>query len=351
VASCSNRSFPAVRVALRSARRWQRVSALALALALAACTSDDELASGLPALAADSELASPRPPRPQPPGTAMPWCETASASFQAGSTIDPRLNEVSGLAVSDRNPGILWVHNDSGDQPSLYAINDDGVLVAELQLHGATAEDWEDLAVGSCSRAPDRTCLFVGDFGQVTKAWNYAIYEVEEPELHPSDPSDPPRVIGCSDFITHRFSYPGGYSYNAEALARDPQGNLYILRKDYEHPDGNQLFRLAANAGETAELELVCDFGGIPMAQLITAADMNRRGTHLAIRTYQYVYELRLDRPLDQTVCDRPLHRLDYLGEGAGEAIAYHPGNNQLIAISERRRARIDRLDCARLAP
>ncbi|MEK9751464.1 MAG: hypothetical protein VW236_07935 [Flavobacteriaceae bacterium] len=40
-----------------------------------------------------------------------------------GYSIDTRLKEISGLVVSRKNPGVFWVHNDSGDAPVLYALD------------------------------------------------------------------------------------------------------------------------------------------------------------------------------------------------------------------------------------
>ena len=45
-----------------------------------------------------------------------------------GDVPSPRINEVSGLAVSRRNRDLLWTINDSGDGPDLYAIGEDGAL-------------------------------------------------------------------------------------------------------------------------------------------------------------------------------------------------------------------------------
>ncbi|HNT88181.1 MAG TPA: WD40 repeat domain-containing protein, partial [Candidatus Hydrogenedentes bacterium] len=38
----------------------------------------------------------------------------------------PALTEISGLLDSRQNPGVFWVHNDSGDAPRLYALSHTG---------------------------------------------------------------------------------------------------------------------------------------------------------------------------------------------------------------------------------
>ena len=62
------------------------------------------------------------------------------------------LRESSGLAVSRRQPGVLWSHNDSGDGPNLYAIDLSGRLLATIPVANAAARDWEDIASGPCPR-------------------------------------------------------------------------------------------------------------------------------------------------------------------------------------------------------
>jgi len=66
---------------------------------------------------------------------------------------DARLTETSGIAASVANPGLLYVHNDSGDTSRFFAIHPDGSLKAvvyyngdkSLKLLGVT--DCEDIAV------------------------------------------------------------------------------------------------------------------------------------------------------------------------------------------------------------
>ena len=54
------------------------------------------------------------------------------------------LDEASGLAQSRTNPGVFWVHNDSGDEPRVYAVSRSGALLGSYTLSGATAIDWEE---------------------------------------------------------------------------------------------------------------------------------------------------------------------------------------------------------------
>ena len=73
------------------------------------------------------------------------------------------LDEVSGLVISETDPSVWWVHNDSGDEARLYAVAArEGMLLATVSLDGVEARDFEDLAGGPCDAG---SCLWVGDIG------------------------------------------------------------------------------------------------------------------------------------------------------------------------------------------
>jgi len=43
--------------------------------------------------------------------------------------------------VSRKNAGVLWIHNDSGDGPRLFAVDRSGMLLGTYTLQGASADD------------------------------------------------------------------------------------------------------------------------------------------------------------------------------------------------------------------
>ena len=86
-----------------------------------------------------------------------------------GRLSSPILNEVSGVAVSQLHPGILYVHNDSGDSSRFFAINPEGKLITtyyfKAKLNGfAGVLDCEDIAV---SAGPDKgqSYIYLADIG------------------------------------------------------------------------------------------------------------------------------------------------------------------------------------------
>ena len=59
---------------------------------------------------------------------------------------DKVMEEASGLAYSKRQDGILWTHNDHGDNAKVIAISNEGQRVSIVYLDGTDNEDWEDIA-------------------------------------------------------------------------------------------------------------------------------------------------------------------------------------------------------------
>ena len=160
---------------------------------------------------------------------------------------DPRIYESSGLALSRRHPAVLWTHNDSGDEPRLYAVGSEGRTLATLTLAGVEARDWEALAAGRDARG--RPALFVGDIGDNQGVWpDVSVYRVAEP-AQLRDATVPA--------VRYRLRYADG-SHNAEALLVDPRSNrLYVATKS---SDGGGLYR--APGRRVGSFELPAQFQG-----------------------------------------------------------------------------------------
>jgi hypothetical protein len=73
----------------------------------------------------------------------------------------PTLPEASGLALSRRDPNVLWSLNDSG-APTVVALSPSGELLGRVRIAGANVNDWEDVSVGPCG---DESCLYIADTG------------------------------------------------------------------------------------------------------------------------------------------------------------------------------------------
>ena len=79
-------------------------------------------------------------------------------SGEAVGEISDPIHEASGLAVSRKNPGIIFTQPDSGHGAHVWAVNQGGSIKAEIVLEECTNHDWEDVAVTS-------THVYVADTG------------------------------------------------------------------------------------------------------------------------------------------------------------------------------------------
>ena len=149
--------------------------------------------------------------------------------FEAIAPLPPELREASGLAVSRKQPGVLWAHNDSGDAPTLYAIDLKGQLLAKVAVANAVATDWEDISYGACpdESAGGQQCLYIADTGNNNRSRDVlTIFVVVEPMIGSADPSRP-LVVNARSF---RYRYPGAPE-DAEAIAVLADGDLTIVTK------------------------------------------------------------------------------------------------------------------------
>lgn len=225
---------------------------------------------------------------------------------------DPAIVELSGLAASHRNPGIVWAHNDSSDTPRLFAIASTGATAAVLKVEGAQAADWEDLAIGP---GPDgRSTLFIGDIGDNLRVRpELTVYRVLEPLVTRGDD-----MTATAESLD--FTLPGG-ARDCEALLRDPLSNrLYLISKESEGP--SVIFSADALAPDRTKVEMQ-EVGRLKLA-LVTAGDMSFDGTRIALRTPSVVAEWVRDREetVEQALSRAPTRVIE-VADPAGEALAY----------------------------
>jgi hypothetical protein len=187
---------------------------------------------------------------------------------------DPRIYESSGLALSRRHPAVLWTHNDSGDDPRLFAVGSEGRTLATLTLAGVEARDWEALAVGRDDRG--RPALFVGDIGDNQDVWpEVSVYRVAEP-VRLRDATVPA--------VRYRLRYADG-SRDAEALLIDPRSNrLYVATKD---TTGGGLYR-APTPLRTDQVNVLRRVARVPPA--VTDGAFAPDGRAFVLRDYQAAY-------------------------------------------------------------
>jgi hypothetical protein len=228
---------------------------------------------------------------------------------------DPRITEASGLAPSRRHPGIIYMHNDSGDGPRIFAVGPDGRTRAIFTLAGARNRDWEGMAMGRDGAG--RPALYVADVGDnLGGQWPFVtVYRIPEPAQMRS------QTLRATAF---RLKYNDG-ARNAESVLIDPRTNrLYIASKLLT----GALYAAPARL-KTSGFNMLRKVGDAP--PIATDAAFAPDGRTFVIRTYTeaYVYVMTAAGP------GRRLDVVPLPDQDQGESIAFGPDGTALLAGSE----------------
>ena len=153
---------------------------------------------------------------------------SSDSGRRAGIVRSELIREASGIVASRQNPDVLWVHNDSGDSARIFAITTSGEFLGVCDIAGATARDWEDIAIGP-GPDPNQQYLYIGDIGDnQAKYPDVTVYRLPEPRISAASPFGQ-MTIGPADAI--RLTYPDG-PRDAETLLVDPlTRDIFILSK------------------------------------------------------------------------------------------------------------------------
>lgn len=256
------------------------------------------------------------------PGDGQQPADGVVCQRAGNSDLPAPLSEASGVAASTTHPGVFWLHNDSGGDPILYAVDVRGRLLGTVRVTGADNNDWEDIALGPC---PTGTCVYIADTGDNNAKRNdVAIFRVPEPD--PTDGETAP---------AERFElrYPGG-PRDAEALFVLPDGGLFIVSKGERQPV--ELFRsptpFRADATATLRSVRALSTGPVQHADRVTGADAAPDGQWIAVRSYSSLMLYRADKLLG-TGDPRAL-RVDLtpVGEMQGEGVALRADGTVVLA-------------------
>lgn len=268
--------------------------------------------------------------------TNPPFTDTFSKPINRGEVRNPAINEASGIVASRNNPDVLWTHNDSGNDPTIYAISTSGETLGEWVVAGATNRDWEDIAIGP---GPEEgiNYLYVGDIGdnQAVRA-GLDIYRFPEPTIG-SDSN--PVIDTVREVEKIRVKYPDG-ARDAETLLVDPlTRDLYILSKRdrfarlyyLPYPQSTLSTILAQKVGEWSR-----EIRGIFNQPV--GGDISPDGRELLVKSYvEVMYWQRED---NQTSVFEMMQRkpkiLPYTVEPQGEAVGWSANGSGYFTLSEK---------------
>lgn len=245
-------------------------------------------------------------------------CPGYSAPAQSGRITDDRINEVSGLVAAPAHPGILWMTEDSGNGPWLYAITPEGEVEAAIEVLDAFNRDWEDMARGDGR-------VWIGDIGDNARVRpEILVYFFREPSSLDTESVDARVLI---------LRYPDG-AHNAEGMIVDGKHQrLFVFEK--RRPDPTSRVYAAdlrgVRSGDVLDLKLITE---VPVTN-VTAADIGRDGVMLKNNTQGTLFPWvgdgrRVARTLRRAEpCPVPLP--------AGESVAFSLSGDRVYAIPEGR--------------
>lgn len=233
------------------------------------------------------------------------------------------LTEASGMAESYKNPGYLWIQEDSNTPAQLNLLSTQGVFLKSIPIKNIVNRDWEDLCI---AKGPDPSLhyIYIAETGDNTAQYrSYALYRFPEPAKE---------AIEINAVETISFQYPDG-SHDAEAILIDPLNNdIYIITKRENQAQVYQLtYPYSLTATNTLKLA-----GQLPYTMVVSAAiTPDQKG--IAIKTYQriYYYPRTNTETIMQTLMKTP-DQLNYIPEQQGEAICFSNNNLGYYTISER---------------
>lgn len=235
---------------------------------------------------------------------AVLWGALAAGVERIGSVDHPALGEVSGIVKSERGD-FYWVHNDSGHDAALFAIDDAGnVLVPPWR--GVAAEDWNGHPIQHAANTDWEAIaladgvLYIADVGNNGNARrDLGVYVVNEP--HPLAVASMKALAYLPLRYPDQQEHPGDeWHFDCEAVFV-ADGKLHFITKHRRSgrigafEPGAKLYRLdTRNSDQENVLVLLGERDDVAV---VTGADISPDGSRLALATYVALW--LFERPQD----------------------------------------------------
>lgn len=235
------------------------------------------------------------------PGTSYAQPADGPRLEQVGHVTHPPIDEMSGIVRSPQFENVWWVHNDSGDEPRLFAVDSTGAVPLAswrrdkyavgaaldtterpawpgVDLGAAAHVDYEDIAV-------EDSTLYLADVGNNGNARrDLGIYVIREPYYY-ARRTRPLKHVPVA--YPDQKTFPATeWHFDAESIFVD-DGTVYLLTKHRAGQDvdalesGTKLYRLDSDDPHGVNvLTLVDRDDTIPIP---TAAALSPDGDRLAV--------------------------------------------------------------------
>jgi hypothetical protein len=261
-----------------------------------------------------------------------------SASIQSGAVA-----EASGLAVSSRDTGFMWIVNDSGAKADLHLFGKDGVDDGQVRVEGAENVDWEDLSSFELDGKP---YLLIADTGDnLSRRTDCVLYVVAEPVL-------PKAGEKLSGTVKVEWKIPFAFEdgpRDCESVAVDARvGKIILVSKRTKPPVVYELplrpqdsAVVAKRLGETT----VTPPKGIPLLPFIaqpTGMDLARDGSAGVLVSYYgvFLFPRTGKESWGEAFAKQPVI-LPPHGMAQAESVAFSKDGKTLSLVSERGDKRI----------
>ena len=256
----------------------------------------------------------------------------------------PSIKEASGLAISSRDPGFMWIINDSGSAAEIHLVERGGRERGKIALAQAKNVDWEDLVSFSMD---GKAFLLVADTGDNdAKRDHCTLYVLGEPELPLPGENLSGKITAAWKI---EFRYEGG-PRDCEAVAVDvPQKKVLLLSKRTNPPEIHELPLMPQHALEIpitrktgfAQVDSPAD-SLIPFRNQPTGLDISPDNSLAAVLTYYgvFLFPRKAEEDWPQAFARKPAILSPHCLAQA-ESVAFSKDGDTVIVISEGRNSRI----------
>lgn len=245
-----------------------------------------------------------------------------------GKISDSRLNELSGIIGSFKNPDMFWTHNDSGDSARIFLIDSKARLRTVVSLQGIDAVDTEDIARYEQNGKSFLVLADIGDNRGVRK--DIQLYVFEEPKYVEGKNV---LVIPRAQIKCIRLNYADN-ARDAEALFIDPLDLKGYLISKRELRVG--VYPFDVKDAKDGDAQVLHRMTSLPMT-FITAADISKDGKRVLLKNLGQVFLWQ--RRDEEPIAELLKHRADtvnYQAEAQGEAICFGKQSDVFYTVSER---------------
>lgn len=241
---------------------------------------------------------------------------------------DPALSELSGIAASRLNPGLLWVHND-GPQIYVHLVSTNGTSFGTYIFAGQMG-DFEDIAIGPGPQL-NTNYVYCGDIGDnLVNRTEIHVFRFPEPRV-----TEPPNDVVATGETIITLKYPDG-AHDAEALLVDPiSGDLFVVTKEIGVFRAYKATQAQLNSGNVVQLTLAQNGNFGP----VSGGDISPDGTQIILRhENQAQLWRRKTGESVETALGRASEQAPVISEPAepnGEGITFAPDSRGYYTISE----------------